>query len=124
MWKNTCKNVNGTDGNRIYKRLRCAIVLALKLEFSFVSENLSDNEAKLKEKQSGYNVIYNRLQKQFSVNCALAHKGLFSGILVLATTIISLIMFFELISYREYKDAAIEQVQLSYYSFINLLKQF
>lgn len=64
----------------------------------------------LRERQSGCNVIYSRRQSQFSVDCAQAHKGLFSGILVLAITIISLIMFFELVAYKEYRDSALLQV--------------
>lgn len=38
--------------------------------------------------------------------------GLFSGILVLAITMISLIMFFELVSYKDYKNMAIFQVHM------------
>ncbi|XP_025831814.1 proton channel OtopLc-like isoform X3 [Agrilus planipennis] len=40
----------------------------------------------------------------FSVDCSKAHKGLFSGILVIVLTIISLIMFFVLTSYPGAKE--------------------
>lgn len=76
-------------------------------------ESAADVSPEQKERQSGCNVIYSRRQSQFSVDCAQAHKGLFSGILVLAVTIISLIMFFELVAYEEYKDAALLQVSIA-----------
>jgi hypothetical protein len=75
-----------------------------------VSDTLGDNSPEIGEKQSGCNVIYSRRQSQFSVDCAQAHKGLFTGILVLAVTVISLIMFFELVGYKHFKDIAILQV--------------
>lgn len=61
-------------------------------------------------KQSGCNIIYSRRQSQFSVDCAQVYKGLFSGVSVIAFTILSIIMFFELVAYEKLKAIAILQV--------------
>ncbi|KAJ3630790.1 hypothetical protein MTP99_011964 [Tenebrio molitor] len=95
--------------------LLCAVILGLMWKNAQADEDrdtLGDNSPEIGEKQSGCNVIYSRRQSQFSVDCAQAHKGLFTGILVLAVTVISLIMFFELVGYKHFKDIAILQVNV------------
>jgi large subunit ribosomal protein L18 len=63
---------------------------------------------------SGVNIIYSRSVSQFSVDCTSAHKGLFAGILVLVLSIVSLIMFFELVQRPRYVDEAVLQVSSSH----------
>lgn len=48
----------------------------------------------------------------YSVDCARAHKGLFVGILILVLTIISLILFFVLISRPELVSLAVTEVNV------------
>ncbi|KAF5282177.1 hypothetical protein FQR65_LT02874 [Abscondita terminalis] len=48
----------------------------------------------------------------YSVDCARAHKGLFLGILLLVLTIISLILFFVLISRSEFSGLAVIEVNI------------
>nr|CAI5866622.1 unnamed protein product [Callosobruchus analis] len=89
MWKNNCTN-HHSDGSASEQR------------------HLSD-----REKHQRGNLMYShRSQSHFSVDCAQAHKGLFGGLMALAVTIISLIMFFELVTHQERKDAAILQVNV------------
>lgn len=61
---------------------------------------------------SGVNIIYSRSVSQFSVDCTSAHKGLFAGILMLVLSIVSLIMFFELVKRPELVDVAVLQVNI------------
>ncbi|XP_069703185.1 proton channel OtopLc-like [Periplaneta americana] len=63
-------------------------------------------------RQSGVNIIYSRSVSQFSVDCTNAHKGLFAGILVLVLSIVSLILFFELVRRPEFVDEAVLQVNI------------
>ena len=51
-----------------------------------------------------------RSRNQYSVDCAKANKGLFGGIFVLVSTIISLILFFALINNPSYRVVAILEV--------------
>ncbi|KAK6620471.1 hypothetical protein RUM44_006872 [Polyplax serrata] len=83
MWNNICK----TDYYGLIKTDRRRGRLGILNERGIML---------LKDKQSGVNIIYSRSVHKFSVDCASSHKGLFSGILILVLTIISLIMFFEL----------------------------
>ena len=53
---------------------------------------------------------YKRSPHHYSVDCAQAHKGLFVGILVLVLTIISLILFFVLISRPELVSFAVMEL--------------
>jgi Otopetrin len=53
-----------------------------------------------------------RSPHHYSVDCARAHKGLFLGILMLVLTIISLILFFVLISRREFVTLAVFEVNI------------
>jgi hypothetical protein len=62
---------------------------------------------------SGVNIIYSRSVSQFSVDCTSAHKGLFAGILMLVLSIVSLILFFELVQRSQYVDEAVLQVSPS-----------
>ncbi|VEN61277.1 unnamed protein product [Callosobruchus maculatus] len=89
MWKNNCTN-NHSDGSSSDQR--CP----------------SDGDKYLR----GNSIYSHRSQSHFSVDCAQAHKGLFGGLMALAVTIISLIMFFELVTHQERKDAAILQVNV------------
>lgn len=53
-----------------------------------------------------------RSPHHYSVDCARAHKGLFIGILILVLTIISLILFFVLISRPEFVQVAVTEVTI------------
>lgn len=53
-----------------------------------------------------------RSPHHYSVDCARAHKGLFVGILMLVLTIISLILFFVLISRPEFVSLAVTEVNI------------
>lgn len=53
-----------------------------------------------------------RSPHHYSVDCAGAHKGLFVGILMLVLTIISLIIFFVLISKPEFTHFAVTEVNI------------
>ncbi|CAK9825903.1 Proton channel OtopLc [Anthophora retusa] len=55
---------------------------------------------------------YRRSPHHYSVDCARAHKGLFVGILILVLTIISLILFFVLISRPELVSFAVTEVNV------------
>ncbi|XP_025830866.1 proton channel OtopLc-like [Agrilus planipennis] len=55
---------------------------------------------------------YRRSPHHYSVDCARAHKGLFVGILLLVMTIISLILFFVLISRQEFAAVALIEVNI------------
>lgn len=55
---------------------------------------------------------YKRSPHHYSVDCARAHKGLFVGILLLVLTIISLILFFVLISRAEFVGLAVIEVNI------------
>lgn len=66
---------------------------------------------------------YRRSPHHYSVDCAGAHKGLFVGILILVLTIISLILFFVLISRPEFVSLAVMEVnicELTLYGFSTL----
>lgn len=55
---------------------------------------------------------FKRSPHHYSVDCANAHKGLFIGILILVLTIISLILFFVLISKEEFTHFAVTEVNI------------
>ncbi|XP_018572132.1 otopetrin-2-like [Anoplophora glabripennis] len=55
---------------------------------------------------------YKKSPHHYSVDCARAHKGLFVGILLLVLTIISLILFFVLISRVEFVGLAVVEVNI------------
>nr|CAD7432709.1 unnamed protein product [Timema monikensis] len=60
----------------------------------------------------GPHAAYKKSPHLYSVDCAGAHKGLFVGILVLVLTIISLILFFVLISRPEFVNLAVMEVNI------------
>ncbi|XP_050561574.1 proton channel OtopLc isoform X1 [Spodoptera frugiperda] len=57
-------------------------------------------------------LAYKKSPHLYSVDCARAHKGLFFGILVLVLTIISLILFFVLVSKKDYATLAVVEVNV------------
>jgi len=57
-------------------------------------------------------IIRRKSPHHYSVDCARAHKGLFVGILILVLTIISLILFFVLISRPELVSLAVTEVNV------------
>ncbi|CAH4036456.1 proton channel OtopLc-like isoform X1 [Pieris brassicae] len=57
-------------------------------------------------------LAYKKSPHLYSVDCARAHKGLFFGIFVLVLTIISLILFFVLVSKKDYATLAVVEVNL------------
>lgn len=63
---------------------------------------------------------YNKKPHYYSVDCAQAHKGLFVGILFLVLTIISLILFFVLISKKELVEFAVTEVNIGELSLYGL----
>lgn len=67
----------------------------------------SNNTLKLKPEFN-----YKRSPHHYSVDCARAQKGLFVGILLLVLTIISLILFFVLISRIEFVGLAVIEVNI------------
>ncbi|XP_057656380.1 proton channel OtopLc-like [Diorhabda carinulata] len=89
--------------------LLCTMILLLMWKNSTSQNKEASRDLSTEiSRQSGSNVIYGRSQNQFSVDCAQTQRGLFSGILVLAATIISLILFFELIPHTS--DVALLQM--------------
>lgn len=54
-----------------------------------------------------------RSRHHYSVDCAKANKGLFAGIFILVATIISLVIFFALISNAKYRMAAILEINVA-----------
>lgn len=89
--------------------LLCTMILLLMWKNSTSQNREASRDLSTEiSRQSGSNVIYGRSQNQFSVDCAQTQRGLFSGILVLAATIISLILFFELIPHT--RDVALLQM--------------
>ncbi|CAG9823197.1 unnamed protein product [Phaedon cochleariae] len=93
----------------------CMVILCVmwKNNCSEASEEPSADLSAELSRQSGCNTIYGRSQSQFSVDCAQAEKGLFGGVLLLAVTVISLIMFFELVPNEGVRaDVALLQVNI------------
>jgi len=62
--------------------------------------------------RSAGKIVSHQASQHFSVDCANAHRGLFSGILVLVFTIISLIMFFVLLKEEEFALIAIYEFNI------------
>ncbi|XP_065336190.1 proton channel OtopLc-like [Cloeon dipterum] len=88
--------------------LLCAVILAVmwKNVCGRSSKSLS------RPRESGLNLIYSRSMSQFSVDCTSAYKGLFVGIVLAVITIMSLIMFFELVYLPGYSYSAVIQVNI------------
>ncbi|ETN67515.1 otopetrin [Anopheles darlingi] len=64
------------------------------------------------QRQESVHPLHKRSPHHYSVDCAGAHKGLFIGILILVLTIISLILFFVLISRPEFVNLAVTEVNI------------
>ncbi|XP_059489873.1 proton channel OtopLc-like [Neocloeon triangulifer] len=62
--------------------------------------------------RSAGKIVSHQASQHFSVDCANAHRGLFSGILVLVFTIISLIMFFVLLKEEEFALIAVYEFNI------------
>ncbi|XP_077292865.1 proton channel OtopLc-like [Arctopsyche grandis] len=90
--------------------LICAAILYVmwKNISKFPKKNMAAALSKLK--LDGHD--YKRSPHLYSVDCARAHKGLFVGILILVLTIISLILFFVLISRQEFVNLAVIEVNI------------
>lgn len=90
--------------------LICAAILYVmwKNISKFPKKNMAAALSKLK--LEGHD--YKRSPHLYSVDCARAHKGLFVGILILVLTIISLILFFVLISRQEFVNLAVIEVNI------------
>lgn len=94
--------------------LLCAVILGV-MWINACSENKNQHSDPTTPdsptgRVSGVNIIYTRSVSQFSVDCTSAHKGLFAGILMLVLSIVSLIMFYELVQRPQYVDEAVLQV--------------
>ncbi|XP_021925161.1 uncharacterized protein LOC110832451 [Zootermopsis nevadensis] len=96
--------------------LLCAVILGV-MWINACSENKNQHSDPTTPdsptgRVSGVNIIYTRSVSQFSVDCTSAHKGLFAGILMLVLSIVSLIMFYELVQRPQYVDEAVLQVNV------------
>lgn len=75
--------------------------------------SISRPQVKTPPRPEGQNYSHcKRSPHHYSVDCARAHKGLFVGILILVLTIISLILFFVLISRPEFVNLAVTEVNI------------
>jgi len=96
--------------------LLCAVILGVMWlnacsedKYNQASPQTPDSPA---GRVSGVNIIYSRSVGQFSVDCTSAHKGLFAGILMLVLSIVSIIMFYELVKRTELVEVAVLQVNI------------
>jgi len=96
--------------------LLCAVILGVMWLNACSDDKTNHNNPQTPDspagRVSGVNIIYSRSVSQFSVDCTSAHKGLFGGILMLVLSIVSLIMFFELVKRPELVEVAVLQVSL------------
>jgi len=96
--------------------LLCAVILGVMWTNACSrdknNQSSSHTPDSLAGRVSGVNIIYSRSVSQFSVDCTNAHKGLFGGILMLVLSIVSLIMFYELVKRPELVEVAVLQVSL------------
>ncbi|XP_030763668.1 proton channel OtopLc-like isoform X1 [Sitophilus oryzae] len=88
--------------------LICAAILYVM--WRSISKLPQPNNALVKTKCDISN--YKKSPHHYTVDCARAHKGLFVGILLLVLTIISLILFFVLISRSEFVGLAVIEVNI------------
>ena len=86
--------------------LICAAILYLMWR----NVSVTPSDRLYERSSSGGSAAARRSRHQYSVDCAKANKGLFCGIFVLVGTIISLILFFALISSPEFRKVAILEV--------------
>ncbi|KAL3266396.1 hypothetical protein HHI36_010573 [Cryptolaemus montrouzieri] len=83
----------------------CAVILGLIWKKNLTHSNEdADLELSIRtyEKSKGNIDVERETKSRFSVDCSKAHKGLFSGILVLILTIMTLILYAELQTHDEY----------------------
>lgn len=73
----------------------------------FINVHVSDN---LKSRKMSKNDIIGK--NLYSMDCGNSQKGLFGGILTLAGTALSLIIFFELAFYQDRTQLALLQVNI------------
>jgi len=96
--------------------LLCAVILGVMWKNACSDDKNNQRSLQTPEsptgRVSGVNIIYSRSVSQFSVDCTSAHKGLFGGILMLVLSIVSLIMFYELVKRPELVEVAVLQVSL------------
>ncbi|KAB7496674.1 Otopetrin-2 [Armadillidium nasatum] len=96
--------------------LLCAGVLYVmwkNINFSKTEKNMADGDSDIST------FIARKVRHHYSVDCARASRGLFTGIFILVLTIISLILFYVLISNDKFKRFAILEaniIELSIYS--------
>ncbi|PNF22295.1 hypothetical protein B7P43_G02931, partial [Cryptotermes secundus] len=96
MWMNACSDTKTQQQQQQQQQQHC--------------DQLSPDS--IPGRVSGVNIIYTRSVSHFSVDCTSAHKGLFAGILMLVLSIVSLIMFFELVQRPQFVDEAVLQVNV------------
>lgn len=89
-----------------YSLICAAILYVMWKNISKLPSGANNNRQK-----SDFNT-FKRSPHHYSVDCAKAHKGLFVGILLLVLTIISLILFFVLISRSEFVGLAVLEVNI------------
>ncbi|XP_022235947.1 otopetrin-2-like [Limulus polyphemus] len=70
------------------------------------------NIGKTNSRSEGSGIQSSRHRDHYTVDCTKANKGLFTGIMVLVSAIISLILFFVLISKESYKSMAVMEVHV------------
>ncbi|KAF5289935.1 hypothetical protein FQA39_LY14944 [Lamprigera yunnana] len=87
--------------------LICAAILYVM--WKSISKLPPPNSIAGKSKQD---FAFRKSPHHYSVDCARAHKGLFLGIFLLVLTIISLILFFVLISRSEFSGLAVIEVNI------------
>ncbi|ERL89314.1 hypothetical protein D910_06686 [Dendroctonus ponderosae] len=88
--------------------LICAAILYVMWRSISKLPTSSNHTARTKSEMSAFK----KSPHHYSVDCARAHKGLFLGILFLVLTIISLILFFVLISRSEFVGLAVIEVNI------------
>jgi hypothetical protein len=82
--------------------LICAVILYAMWKHVAAATPGGGGEASTTPSKMRSKLVSQQASQHFSVDCANAHRGLFSGILVLVFTIISLIMFFVLLKEEEF----------------------
>lgn len=117
MWRGMCRpqpepSVRITEGHSPIKRSPHQISGTPRTVFddwSVITLSLQNIAYKKKKIANFLHFLY----FFHSVDCARAHKGLFIGILILVLTIISLILFFVLISRPEFVVLAVTEVTIT-----------
>lgn len=92
-----------------YSLICAAILYVMWKNISRISDPVQSSSEKM-DKVPPFH--YKRSPHHYSVDCAQAHKGLFVGILILVLTIISLILFFVLISRPELVQFAVMELTM------------